>query len=145
MLGPIDISDCSRTCIDHVEVPSPHLPASWNCSSFEIERTNGFNGDLDPRTHNLVPTVDTPYQPSRPLEAASAAEWMRKAGIGHEVFLYCGALGCGWGLCEEVDYVGNFCWGVLHFDVIGVRIWGWMTCDGGGEQCGQLEMLSCAV
>lgn len=55
--------------------------------------------------------VRTPYQPPATLEAAGAAEGVREGGGGREVFLEGFALGGGWGLREEVDYLGDlgFC------------------------------------
>jgi len=107
--------------------PSP--PSSCPCPSPIPQTkprsalTNPFNLNLNSRTQNLIPAVDTPYQPSTPLEAASAAEGMREGGVWCEVFFYGGALGCWWGLCEEVDYVGDIGLGVFHC-VCGGVVWG---------------------
>lgn len=94
--------------------PLPHLPLAFPLpllDSSKRERgkhTNTINRNFNPRTHNLIPAINTPYQPSTSLEAAGAAERMREAGVGGEVFFYRGALRCGWRLGEEVDYVADF-------------------------------------
>ena len=61
----------------------------------EIEkaRTDAVHTKLNLRTHDLVPSVDTPYQPPATLKATGTAEWVCKGGGGSKVCLEGFALG----------------------------------------------------
>ena len=62
-------------------------------SIYIVELTNTVHRDDDLRAHDLVPAVYAPYQPSRAVEGAGAAEWVLEGGVGGEVAFYGGALG----------------------------------------------------
>lgn len=49
--------------------------------------TNRIDIKFNPRTHDLVPAVDTPDQPSATFETAGSAEGVCEAGVRGEVFL----------------------------------------------------------
>lgn len=63
-----------------------------------ITRTNTINPNFNPRTQDLVPAVYAPDEPAGAFEAAGAAEGVREAGGGEEVFFEGRALGRRWGL-----------------------------------------------
>lgn len=99
--------DCPLTGTAILNLVSPLTISSRGLLKDPRQHTNAINAHLNPRTHDLVPAVYTPDQPSRTFEAARAAEGVREAGVGGEVFFEGGALGGGWGLREEVDYLGD--------------------------------------
>jgi len=51
-------------------------------------RTHTINLNFNPRTHNFVPAVNTPDEPSGTVERARPAKGMREGGVGREVAFY---------------------------------------------------------
>ena len=51
--------------------------------------TDGVDIDVNARGQNLVPPVNTPYQPATAVKAASAAKWVREGGVGCKVTFDC--------------------------------------------------------
>ena len=90
-------------------------------------RTNTVNLYLDPWTHDLVPSVYAPYEPSGTIEGSSAAERVREGCVWGKIALDRCSLDGGSGLDERADDVGDFgdCGRVL---VLGAALLGW----GGG-------------
>ena len=86
-----------------VRVSFQALPLNW----VRIDLTDGLYGHINPRTHDLVPPINLPDQPSRIAPATRAAERMRERRIRRKVrfdsfFLYRRRR-----LREEVDYTGD--------------------------------------
>lgn len=83
--------------------------SSWEKSQEQKQSlTNPLHPDLNPRAQDFVPPINTPDQPTRALEAACAAQRMRKGCIGREVSLERLALDRWRRLGERVDYGGDF-------------------------------------
>lgn len=62
--------------------------------------TNTLDFQVYPWTHDFIPTVDAPYEPSRAIEAACPAEWMREGSCRGEIMLDRGALLLRWTLTK---------------------------------------------
>lgn len=76
--------------------------------------TNAIHFQLDLRAHDLVPPEDVVDQLPAVVEAARAAEGMRKGGIGREVLVQRRLLLFRRRLRETMDDVRNFFNGVIH-------------------------------
>ena len=111
-------------------VPEVFFPRGWRVERVWWwgwgwrEHTNTIDTDIDPRAHNLVPTVYTPDQPPAALEAARAAKRMREGGRGGEVCFEGFPLGGGRGLREEADDLGDLGF-FEEVSVEGLFVWSW--------------------
>lgn len=73
----------------------------------ELALTNALNIHLNPWTHDLVPAIDIPYQPSRSIKAASTTKRVRKGCCRREVLFYRRSLLFGRRLAEVVYNTRN--------------------------------------
>ena len=114
--------------------------SSWQVSisstSTRCSRTDTFNTKFDPGTQNFVPPINTPYQPPTALKTARPAERVYEGGIGRKIGFYRAPLLGGRGLCEGVNYGGDFGGGVFHavfVTVVGGVGWRRERGVGGGQ------------
>jgi len=75
---------------------------------------NTFDCQFNLRTQDLVPAENTPDKPAGAIEGACAAEGVCERSCGREVSFNCLTLQRRPGLCEQVDYLGDFSGWVFH-------------------------------